>query len=258
MTMAESGTNRVVVATSAAAVIPVGATITLGKNVPEATDRAPAATFDIFDMRRVVDKVVVDSSNTALVVEGPRFTVQMGYRVYTMPWATGGCDRVVGDGSPTSPTNGREPFVLQGIELGLGMYESLGDVILSNLGTGQEVCLLPDSRLAATSVTANYRRTGKYLPNQAAAGWTYPTYPVNAGGLLIGADVGASTSTGMCDGQYLDAVTTQGTRQWQSLGHLSNGSLAGVWVVSASVALSGAIWSFGSRLSAIGRGGETP
>ena len=253
VTMAESGTNRVVVATSAAEVIPVGATITLGTNVPEATDRAPTSTFDIFDMRRVVDKVVIDSSNTALVVEGPSFTVQMGYRVYTMPWATGGCDRVVGDGSPTSPTNGREPFVLQGIELGLGMYESLGDVILSNLGSGQEVCLLPDSRLAATSVTANYRRTGKFLPNQAAIGWTYPTYPANAGGLLIGADVGASTSTGMCDGQYLDAVTTQGTRQWRSLGYLYHGSLAGVWFVYAINALSSTAWAVGSRLSAIGR-----
>ena len=258
VTMAEPDTNRVIVATSAAAVIPVGATITLGTNVPDATDRAPAATFNIFDMRRVVDKVVVDSSNTALVVEGPRFTVQMGYRVYTMLWATGGCDRVVGDGSPSAPLSGREPFVLQGIEMGLGMYESLGDVILSNLGSGQEVCLLPDSRLAATSVTANYRRTGKYLPNQAAAGWTYPTYPANAGGLLIGADVGASTSTGMCDGQYLDAVTTQGTRQWLSLGSLDYGSYAGVWIVLATNALSFTHWAFGSRLSAIGRGGETP
>ena len=258
VTTAESETNRVVVATSAAALIPVGATITLGTNVPASTDRAPAVTFDIFDMRRVVDKVAVDSSNTALVVEGPRFTVQMGYRVYTMPWATGGCDRVVGDGSPTSPTNGREPFVLQGIEMGLGMYESLGDVILSNLGSGQEVCLLPDSRLAATSVTANYRRTGKYLPNQAAAGWTYPTYPTSAEGLLFGADVGASTSTGMCDGQYLDAITTQGTRQWLSPGFLGEMSNAGLWLVHARNALSTANWSIGSRLSAIGRGGETP
>ena len=135
------------------------------------------------------------------------------------------------------------------------MYESLGDVILSNLGSGQEVCLLPDSRLAATSVTANYRRTGKYLPNQDAAGWTYPTYPANAGGLLIGADVGASTSTGMCDGQYLDAVTTQGTRQWLSLGYLYSGSVAGVWIVDAINVLSRTSWSIGSRLSAIGRGG---
>ena len=258
VTTAESETNRVVVATSAAAVIPVGATITLGTNVPASEDRAPAATFNIFDMRRVVDKVTVDSSNTALVVEGPRFTVQMGYRVYTMPWATGGCDRVVGDGSPTSPTNGREPFVLQGIELGLGIYESLGDVILSNLGSGQEVCLLPDSRLAATSVTANYRRTEKYLPVQPAAGWTYPTYPTSAEGLLFGEDVGASMSTGMCDGQYLDAITTQGTRQWLSLGDLGGGSYAGVWFVHARNALSGTSWVFGSRLSAIGRGGETP
>ena len=258
VTMAESGTNRVVVATSAAAIIPVGATITLGTNVPEATDRTPTSTFDIFDMRRVVEKVAVDSSNTALVVEGPSFTVQMGYRVYTMPWATGGCDRVVGDGSPTSPTNGREPFVLQGIELALGMYETVGDVILSNLGSGQEVCLLPDSRLAATSVTSNYRRTGKYLPNQAAGGLTYPTYPTSAEGLLFGADVGASTSTGMCDGQYLDGATTQGTRQWLSLGSLNSGSYAGGWFVSTAGTGAVAGWAIGSRLSAIGRGGETP
>ena len=150
--------------------------------------------------------------------------------------------------------------MLQGIELGLGMYESLGDVILSNLGSGQEVCLLPDSRLAATSVTANYRRTGKYLPNQAAAGWTYPTYPTSAEGLLFGADVGASTSTGMCDGQYLDAITPKSTYQWLSLGRLDLESNGGVWAVLVPTysALSFARWYVGSRLSAIGRGGETP
>ena len=120
------------------------------------------------------------------------------------------------------------------------------------------MCLLPDSRLAATSVTANYRRTGKFLPNQAAASMTYPTYPTSAEGLLFGAVVGASTSTGMCDGQYLEAITTQGTRQWPSLGYLGSGSFAGVWLVNASSALSSTSWSFGSRLSAIGRGGETP
>ena len=48
------------------------------------------------------------------------------------PWRTGGCDAVVGDGSPTSRTSGREPYTVQGIELGLGMYEILGDVILKS------------------------------------------------------------------------------------------------------------------------------
>ena len=57
----------------------------------------------------------------------------------------------------------------------------------------------------------------------------------------------------MCDGQYLDAVTTQGTRQWRSLGYLLDGSAAGAWVVSASSALTSTYWGFGSRLSAIGR-----
>ena len=148
--------------------------------------------------------------------------------------------------------------MLQGIELGLGMYESLGDVILSNLGAGQEIVLLPDSRQAATSVTASYRRTGKFLPNQAASSWQYPSHPASAGGLLFGPDVGASTSTGMCDGQHLDPTTTQGTRQWLSLGDLLSGSNAGLWIVYARNAPWTATWSIGSRLSAIGRGSETP
>ena len=62
----------------------------------------------------------------------------------------------------------------------------------------------------------------------------------------------------MCDGQYLDAITTQGTRQWLSLGDLGSGSYAGVWIVGAVNALSDTYWVIGSRLSAIGRGGETP
>lgn len=62
--------------------------------------------------------------------------------------------------------------------------------------------LVQDSRNAATSVTASYRATGKGILVDDSDSWKYPLHPSRAGdGLLVGAGAGASTSTGMCDGE---------------------------------------------------------
>jgi hypothetical protein len=255
ITVAESGTSRVIIATSVAANIPIGSTICLGTTTTSGRDRSNADTYDVFAPAKVTAKTTYDSSNTAITVAaGASFSTTVGQYVSTMPWHTGACDNVVGDGSPSSPTGGREPFVLQGIELGLGAYEVLGDVILSSDGsTGWQIYRNPDSKNEATSVTSSYTASGKYLPAVESDSTVWPLYPSSADGLLYGQGSGASSSTGVCDASYINGTSVSGAREWHSLGYLGGTSNAGLFILFGRDALSNAWWYIGSRLSAIGR-----
>ena len=239
----------------AAANIPIGSALMLGSNTTK-QDRNLGTAFDIFDGMRVVKKETYDASNTAIYLNAAAtFNNTVGTFVQSAPWNTGACDVVVGDGSPTSNTAGRVPFVLQGIEMMLGMIEVLGDVILQSTGSGWQIYINPDSKNEATAVTGNSVATGKYSPSGAADGSQYPVTPAVANGMLFGTRSGGSTTTGLCDGVWASATTETGSREWRSLGSLRNDSLAGLWHAAVSGPLSGTNWGIGSRLSAIGRGG---
>ena len=252
--VAESGTTRVIIATSTANNIPIGSALMLGSNATK-QDRGAGTAFDVFDGLRVVKKEPYDGSNTAVYVNAPTaFNTTVGTFVQSAPWNTGACDAVVGDGSPTSRTNGREPFTVQGIELGLGMNEILGDVILKSDGsTGWQISTNPDSKNEATAVNSNYVATGKYNPSGASDAGFYPLYPDSAGGFLVGTGTGASQSTGLCDQVWSNGTAVTGEREWQSLGILWSGGGAGLWFVDGISGLAYAYWVIGSRLSAVGR-----
>lgn len=254
ITVAESGTTRVIIATSTADNIPIGSALMLGSNTTK-QERGAGTAFDVFDGLRVTRKEVYDASNTAVYVNAPTaFNTTVGTFVQSAPWNTGACDAVVGDGSPTNRTNGREPFTVQGIELGLGMTEVLGDVILKSDGsTGWQIYTNPDSKNEAAAVNSNYVATGKYNPSGPSDGNTYTMYPDSAGGFLVGAGSGASQSTGLCDQVWSNGTAVTGEREWLSLGSLWDGGSAGLWCVFGSGGLASASWYFGSRLSAVGR-----
>ena len=134
------------------------------------------------------------------------------------------------------------------------VYEALGDVVLHSDGsTGWEVCVNHDSRNEATSITANYVHTGKYLASGEADAWHYPLYPGSADGLLYGVGEGASQTTGMCDGTYTNKTATSGDREWLGLGDAGAGAIAGLWYVYGSSGLGTGAWNVGSRLSGTGR-----
>ena len=255
ITVAETGTSRVIIATSQAANIPVGSALMLGSTTNAASGRDAATSYDVFDGLRVIRKEVYDASNTAIYVNAATaFNTTVGTFVQSAPWNTGACDAVVGDGSPTSRTNGREPFTVQGIELGLGMHEVLGDVILKSDGsTGWQIYTNPDSKNEATAANSNYVATGKYNPSVNPGSSSYPLYPDFAGGMLFGTGSGGSTSTGLADIVFYNGGIVAGEREWLSLGNISNGGSAGMWFVSGSGNLGGMWWDIGSRLSAVGR-----
>lgn len=256
-TVAETGVTRVIVANANAANLMVGSAMMLGTYTAGSTDRGAATCYDVFDGLRILRMEAYDANNTAIYFDtATTFDVATTYLLSTSPWFSGTLDAVEGDGTLTDAgrTNGHEPFKIQGIECQMGLYEILGDVILDSDGTsGWEMCVNYDSRNEASSVTANYVHTGKYLASGDADAWHYPMYPGSAGGLLYGVGEGASQSTGMCDGTYTNKTATSGDREWFGGGYLNFGANAGLWCVGGYFGLGSANWGIGSRLSGVGR-----
>ena len=254
-TVSEQSVTRIVVANADAAKIPVGSSMMFGTNTSGNNNRWQTTSFDIFDGAKVIKIDPYDDNNSAVYFAGVSpFSTETTYLLSTAPWICGSCDSVSGDGSPTNRTSGREPYTIQGIELGHGIYEVFGNVILSNAdGTGWKVHVNPDSQKEATSITGDYIDTGVKYDGGTADAWHYYQYPKTVNGLMLSLGSNASTSTGICDGVYLNKNATTGTREWFSLGGLWDWGDAGLWCVIGSYGLGVASWSIGSRRSYIGR-----
>lgn len=253
-TVAESNTTRVVVAKEKADQIFIGSSMILGTHTGTSNDRGNDYNYDVFDAATVIKKVDIDASNTAIYFDVAKpFTTATTYLLSTVPWRAGACDAVEGDGSPTSCTDGKQPFVVQGIELGLGMYEVLGNVLIQYTGTGTVVYVNPDTKNEKAGSSPDSALSAGAFPGQATEGWNYALYCKTVNGLMIQQGTGASTSVGICDGNYKVADTTVGWREWLSLGVLWDRANGGLWCVSGYYGTGGAWWGFGSRRSANGR-----
>lgn len=253
-TLAESNTTRVVIAKDKADQILIGSAMMFGTHTDTNTDRGYDYNCDIFDGAKVTKKVAVDASNVAVYFDVAKpFSTATTYQLATAPWQTGSCDMVEGDGSPTSCTDGKQPFVVQGIELGLGMLEVLGNVLIQYTGTGAVVYVNPDTKNEKAGSSPDSALSAGAFPGQAADGWNYAHYCKTVNGLMIQQGTGASTSVGICDGNYKVADTTVGWREWLSLGSLGDRGSAGLWCVHGYSGSGDTWWYFGSRRSANGR-----
>ena len=252
--VAETGVTRVILTNAQAANLLVGSAMMLGTHTGN-NDRNTASNYNKFDGVKILRIDEYDADNKAVYMDTTTTFDTLTTDLFsTSPWWTGTCDMLDGDGSPTSNSSGKEPFVMQGIEMMIGCYEILGDVIISNDGTNGWIPYVNhDSRNEATSVTENYVSTGRALPTTDADGAKYPLYTLVSEGLDYGSDTGGSTSTGMCDQHYTQKLATTGTREWCGLGYLYVAANAGLWSVYGSYGLASSNWSFGSRLSGTGR-----
>lgn len=255
--VAESDTNRVIIAKASANNLVVGSCCSLGTNPngEASRDRGNSDTRDIFHLERITKIESYDSNNSAVYFEGIEpFTTTTNSLLSTMPWWTGKCDSIQGDGSPASGNSSKYPFTMQGIELMLGMYEIMGNVVVKNTGDGWKAYLNHDSRNEKTAYTASvYDDIGLKLPTDSTDSWKHPSYCKDFGGLISSDNTGGSQSTGMCDGIYTNKLSTTGEREWLSFGSLGDWAKAGLFCADLNGGLSGAWWGCGSRLSFIGR-----
>jgi hypothetical protein len=254
VSVATASQSYAVVSNSDAAKFLVGSTVSVGSRDGYKSDnRQEACTRDLADRVTITAIETHDDNNKRLVLDADAFTTTTSAHVVTMPYCTGACDGVEGDGSPYNPLSGKEPFVCQGIEQGGGFYEVAGNFIYHSTGSGWGVYVNVDSKDEKTAYDSSvYADTGLKLPS---GDGVYALYPgVSDQGVLVQQGLGGSTSSGLCDAKWGYADTESGDREARCFGGLGEGAGAGAFFVSAWSGLGGAWWNCGSRASTTGRG----
>ena len=270
----EADVERIIITKAQAANLIVGSIVSIG-NATSLSGGTPYIDRGVSGMHAKANRVKItsieeyDESNSAVYVDngGVKFStastmiddsVESPTYISTMPWRTGTCDNVLGScGSPVSNTNSKYPYILFGVEMFLGFYEVISNVIMkiTNHVMTPQICY--DCTKLATSVTEDYVSVG-YSVADTDATWKYISklgYDPDNPCVRHGVEVNASSSTGYADGQYTNDLdtTSDATREWLSGGYLINGARAGRFCAGLINALSGAYWYFAARLSASGR-----
>ncbi len=263
----ETGVTRVILTKSQAASYVVGSYVSIGE-MGEATnnDRYYAYMHNLAYSVKILKIEDVDDVNAAIYVDAPEaFDTTPTTCISTMPWHSGSTDEVAGsDGSLVSNTNGKFAYKIQGIEIGVGAYEVLGNVV-TDIVTGEDgnpardVYVCQDASTLSSNIATvrtSYRKA-KAQVAYTAASWRYITEETTDTdlGIMIPTGTGAGSTTGFADGLYTDTGTS-GQREWLALGGLYNGAVAGLWLLYANTGWSDTGWSIVSGVSPNGTRGE--
>lgn len=272
-TVLENDVERIIISKSQASNFLVGSYVSIG-NATSLSGSNPNIDRGYSGMHAKANRVKItkiedyDGSNSAIYVDngGKKFStsntmigdVVSPTYISSMPWETGSCDNVLGScGSPTSNTSGKEPYILFGVEMFLGFWEVISNVILSISNKAMTPHICYDCTKIATSVTGDYIAVGYHVAN------TSETYkyiselgfdPENPS-VRHGVAVNATSSNGYADGQFTNDLDTvgDGTREWLSCGSLDYGAHAGRFSAHLAGGLSYSYWYYAARLSASGR-----
>lgn len=270
----EADVERIIIAKSQAANLVVGSIVSIG-NATTLSEGSPNIERGNSGMHAKANRVVItaiedyDESNSAVYVDngGTKFStastmingsVESPTYISTMPWKTGACDNVLGScGSPVSNTNSKYPYILFGVEMFLGFWEIISNVILKITSHVMVPYICYDCTKLATSVTEDYKAVGYSVVNTQAT-YKYISklgYDPDNPCVRHAVEVNATSSTGYGDGHYTENLdeASDATREWLSGGTLSNGAAAGRFCANLNHALSNAYWFSAARLSASGR-----
>lgn len=270
----EADVERIIITKAQAANLVVGSSVSIG-NATTLSGDSPNIDRSNSGMHAKANRVVItaiedyDESNSAVYVDngGTKFStastmingsVESPTYISTMPWKTGACDNVLGScGSPVSNTNSKYPYILFGVEMFLGFWEIISNVILKITSHVMVPYICYDCTKLATSVTEDYKAVGYSVVNTQAT-YKYISklgYDPDNPCVRHAVEVNATSSTGYGDGHYTENLdeASDATREWLSGGSLSSGARAGRFCAHLNLALSYANWTYAARLSASGR-----
>lgn len=270
----EADVERIIITKAQAANLVVGSSVSIG-NATTLSGDSPNIDRSNSGMHAKANRVVItaiedyDESNSAVYVDngGTKFStastmingsVESPTYISTMPWKTGACDNVLGScGSPVSNTNSKYPYILFGVEMFLGFWEIISNVILKITSHVMVPYICYDCTKLATSVTEDYKAVGYSVVNTQAT-YKYISklgYDPDNPCVRHAVEVNATSSTGYGDGHYTENLdeASDATREWLSGGYLYRGAYAGRFCANLNYALSLAYWYFAARLSASGR-----
>ena len=265
-TVAETGVTRVILPKAKANNYIVGSYVSVGDIGSNTNrDRYYAYMHNLAYDVKILKIEPVDDTNSAIYLDAEPFNTTLTTCISTMPWRTGSTDSVLGsDGSPFSNTDNKNPFKIQGIETGYGAYEVLSNVFMDIVtdedgAPKRDVYICMDASLLTTDMNAAKTRYKKVAAQvtYTAASWKYISkcFVDPALGIMVPTETKAGSTTGFCNGLYTDS-STSGQREWLSLGHLSNGTIYGLWFLNANNGVGNASWYIVSGVSPNGTRGE--
>lgn len=258
--IAETGVTRVLLTEAQAKNLLVGSSVIVGDvGSGTSTDRGVASMYKCAKNVRIlsiVSTVVEETTYYAVNLEtDTAFDTTTDTYISTMPWWSGSCDDVLGvDGSPTSCTNGKEPFIIQGLESQIGAYAVVADIIdtITVSEDSTTMTINPATvRLAkniAQSKSANYVDTNKPLTIPKPANWAWhfigdlaydKAHPEFTLPSII--DNGANSGNG-----FKSAVavpTSGGVYEWLSWSNLNDYSNCGLACANLNNGLGNANWN---------------
>ena len=278
-TVEESDVKRIIISKANAKNLLVGSFVSIGYgtayngivDLDRGRSNNPHKYADDVEILKIED---YDDNNSAVYIDAPEtfstapvaLTDSLTSKIYlsTMHWHTGSCDEVLGpDGSPTSCTSGKEPFVLSGVELGHGGYMVIADIIMSGVYDSdadtysQTPYIVNDNRkiTGSSKLTDDYVKLGIAVPDT-SGNWKYISkegYDARYPFAQFPVEIAGSSTTGFCDGVHTGERNT-GLRECLWFGPLYNGTNTGLRCLGLSNGLSGAGWYCCSRLSSLRRG----
>lgn len=278
-TVQENNAERIIISKSAAKEFVVGGTVSIG-NANSLTSEGKANNDrGLSGLHAKANKVKItkiedyDSNNAAVYVDngGQKFStaptsvsgVTCETIISTMPWNTGGCDEVLGScGSPVSNTSGKEPYILFGVEMSSGFWETKGNTVMKieNHVMRPYICYDCTKMTTAGATTDDWIALGYAIPDNKGS-WKYISklgYSADDPEVRYPVEVAATSSTGYADGLYTENLETTGDSQREVLGsgNLNGGAVDGRRVANLFNGLSTSHWYYAARLSACGRCGR--
>lgn len=277
-TVQETDVERIIISKASARNLVVGGTVSIG-NATALKSGSPNLDRGYDGLHAKANRVLItkiedyDENNSAVYVDngGKKFstaptsidgTPSPTY-ISTMPWNTGGCDAVLGScGSPLSNTSNKEPYILFGVEMSSGFWETKGNTVMK-ISSGimtPYICYDCTKMTTAGATTDDWKAMGYNIPNNKGS-WKYISklgYDAENPEVRYPVEVKATSSTGYADGLYTEDIEAAGNGQREVLafGSLFNGSDVGRRHASLNGGLSSSYWACAARLSATGRCGR--
>ena len=256
--VAETDVTRVVLTTAQVANLVEGSWVSVGTASRSGSNVLPCAKIKSITTEEISGTTygIVNLDTTT------KISPTTSWHIATIPWGSGSCDEVLGvDGSPNL-TNGKYPYIIQGLETQIGAYCVLADVIASEVYDSTTTYntvtpkIVKDTTKISTSPTSDYEDGTPSVITSTNA-WAY-IQDINEGDMVSPKEVGggASSSNG-----YQCAIYTprsSGNFEWLVWAFLSNGGFCGLACSFVNGGLSFASWYFacGASGSGANRGEE--
>lgn len=268
--VAESGVKRIIIPASGKGNFVVGSNIQIGTGA--STDRQVATSYSIsgkngYTVTDVTDVTINGTQYAAVYVDASGvFDTKAGdadksnnTQIMTIRWKTGSTDSVPGNTGAINPTSGTYPVKIQGIEFGLGAYETLSDTILNFYADEKdpskswiEAYTVKKAAKQTTSVTADYTGCGAKCDQAQNEGYI-KAQTWGSDGVLMPTRMGGSSSSYARDCFW--HKTGVFTREWLVFGSLVDWAAAGLSFVNGDHELGDAWWGSAARLSPNGNRG---